>query len=302
MDKYKIIVTGANGQLGVDMVEHLKSRGHLVYGYGRQELDITNHKQVNNIIHDIRPEVIVHCGAYTKVDLAEAEPEQAYLVNGYGTRNVAVAAEVINAKLVYLSTDYVFNGEAEAPYDEFEKIEPINVYGRSKRMGESFVERLHSKHFIVRTSWVYGEHGSNFVKTMIKLGLVKKSVSVVNDQIGCPTYTKDLAESIGRLFITNKYGTYHISNSGHCSWYEFAKAVFRLTGIEADVIPVTSEQFVRPAKRPKYSVFNHMALKLNGFPMLRHWEDGLNDFLQASILNGKYGDAPNNNAIFSHGS
>jgi dTDP-4-dehydrorhamnose reductase len=135
MDKYKIIVTGSNGQLGVDLIEHLKSQGHLVYGYGRQELDITNHKQVNDIIHDIRPEVVVHCGAYTKVDQAEAEPEQAYLVNGYGTRNVAVAAEVINAKLVYLSTDYVFNGTAETPYDEFEKIEPVNVYGRSKRMG-----------------------------------------------------------------------------------------------------------------------------------------------------------------------
>lgn len=277
MDKKRVLITGANGQLGVDLVEQLQA--YDVYGLGRTELDVTNAHQVQQIVQQLRPDVIIHAGAYTKVDQAESEPDQAYSVNGYGTRNIASAAAAVGAKLVYVSTDYVFNGQGVEPYDEFAAIDPINVYGRSKWMGESFVETLHSRYFIVRTSWVYGEHGANFVKTMLKIGKEKGQVSVVHDQVGCPTFTKDLAACIAALIETEQYGTYHVSNSGSCSWYEFAEAIFRLSGLDVQLTAVTSEQFVRPAARPSYSVFDHMSLRLGGFPEMRHWESALKQFL-----------------------
>ncbi|WP_127531059.1 dTDP-4-dehydrorhamnose reductase [Paenibacillus kobensis] len=277
MANERILITGAKGQLGVDLVERF--HGCEVFGYGRDELDITNPRQVQEVVRAVKPDVIIHAGAYTKVDQAEAEPDLAYLNNGYGTANIASAAQSVGAKLVYVSTDYVFNGEGTRPYDEFTPIAPINVYGRSKWMGERFVESLHTRFFIVRTSWVYGLHGANFVKTMLKLGQEKGQVSVVHDQVGCPTYTKDLASCIAALIETEQFGTYHVSNSGSCSWYEFASAIFRLANMEVELTPVTSDQFVRPAQRPAYSVFDHMSLRLGGFPAMRHWEVALEQFV-----------------------
>lgn len=279
MDNPSIVVTGAHGQLGRDMVSLLEAQGYRVYGFGSKEMDVTQINQVEKIMQELSPGVVIHCGAYTKVDQAEAEPEEAYLVNGYGTRNIALAAGSVDAKLVYVSTDYVFDGNGRTNYDEFVQPNPINIYGRSKWMGEQFVQRFHNRSFIVRTWWVYGLHGNNFVKTMIKLGTEKKSISVVDDQIGCPTYTEDLAGFIGKLITGEMYGTYHYSNSGHCSWYQFAKAIFKYTGLDVEVIPVSSDQFIRPAKRPSYSVFDHQALKLNGFDFPRNWEVALKDFL-----------------------
>lgn len=275
----KVIVTGAKGQLGTDLVHLLADRGYEVYGYRREELDITNFDQVKQVISKVNPDIVIHAAAYTKVDLAESEPDQAFLINAYGTRNVVVASEAVGAKLVYISTDYVFDGTANVPYSEFALTNPLSVYGKSKLAGERYVRDLHSKFFIVRTSWVYGWHGNNFVKTMLKLAQERDELMVVHDQIGCPTYTVDLASCILELIQTEKYGIYHVSNSGNCSWYEFAKAIFEEAGIEVKVNPCTSKDFPRPAPRPAYSVFEHMALRLNGFKEMPNWRDSLKSFL-----------------------
>ncbi|MBB5356070.1 dTDP-4-dehydrorhamnose reductase [Anoxybacillus mongoliensis] len=277
----KVVVTGAKGQLGTDLVHLLANQGYEVYGYGREELDITNSDQVKQVTSEVRPDVVIHTAAYTKVDLAESEPDQAFLINAYGTRNVAAASEAVGAKLVYISTDYVFDGMATTPYNEFTPTNPLSVYGKSKLAGEQFVRDLHSKFFIVRTSWVYGKHGDNFVKTMLKLAKERDELMVVNDQIGCPTYTVDLANCILQLIQTEKYGVYHVSNSGHCSWYEFAKAIFEEADIEVKVNPCTTKEFPRPAPRPMYSVFEHMALRLNGFKVMPNWRDSLRIFLRS---------------------
>ncbi|MGG1655940.1 dTDP-4-dehydrorhamnose reductase [Geobacillus sp. BMUD] len=278
----KVVVTGARGQLGIDVVHLLEDKGYKVYGYGREELDITNFDQVKQVISEVKPDVVIHAAAYTKVDLAESERDQAFLVNAYGTRNVAVASETVGAKLVYISTDYVFDGTAKEPYNEFAPTNPLSVYGKSKLAGEQFVRDLHSKFFIVRTSWVYGKRGNNFVKTMVKLAQERDELMVVHDQVGCPTYTVDLAQCIFDLIQTEKYGIYHVSNSGHCSWYEFAKAIFEEVGIEMKVNPCTTQDFQRPAPRPMYSVFEHMALRLNGFHQMRNWREALKEFIHTN--------------------
>jgi dTDP-4-dehydrorhamnose reductase len=276
----KVLVTGAKGQLGTDLVHLLADIGYEGYGYGRNELDITNFDQVEQVINEVNPDVVIHAAAYTKVDLAEFEPDQAFLINAYGTRNVAVASEAVGAKLVYISTDYVFDGTANTPYNEFAPTNPLGVYGKSKLAGEKFARDLHSKFFIVRTSWVYGKHGNNFVKTMLKLAQERDELMVVHDQVGCPTYTIDLANCVLELIQTEKYGVYHVSNSGHCSWYEFAKAIFEEAGIEVKVNPCTTEDFPRPAPRPAYSVLEHMALRLNGFKEMPHWRESLKNFVK----------------------
>ncbi|MED3830831.1 dTDP-4-dehydrorhamnose reductase [Priestia megaterium] len=276
----KVLITGANGQLGKELVELFTAKGFEVYGFGRDKMDITNQAQVQEVISTLKPNIVLHSAAHTQVDLAESEPDQAFLINAYGTRNVAVAAEAVGAKLVYVSTDYVFDGTTDEPYNEFSPTSPLGVYGKSKLAGEQFVRDLHSNFFIVRTSWVYGKHGANFVKTMLKLGQERKELSVVADQIGCPTYTLDLAHAILELVDTQKYGVYHISNSGSCSWYEFAKEIFKVSDMEVQVNPCTTADFPRPAARPANSVFEHMSIKLNNFTSIRHWREALSSFLK----------------------
>ncbi|MFF2594193.1 dTDP-4-dehydrorhamnose reductase [Priestia megaterium] len=284
----KVLITGANGQLGKELVELFTEKGFEVYGFGREKMDITNQPQVQEMISTLKPNIVLHSAAHTQVDLAESEPEQAFLINAYGTRNVAVAAEAVGAKLVYVSTDYVFDGTTNEPYNEFSPTSPLGVYGRSKLAGEQFVRDFHSKFFIVRTSWVYGKHGANFVKTMLKMGEDRKEISVVADQKGCPTYTLDLANSILEFIRTEKYGIYHVSNSGSCSWYEFAKAIFDITGMDVDVKPCSSQDFPRPAARPKYSVLEHQAVKMNSFRQMNHWEKSLASFLSSNrVFNNK---------------
>ncbi|WP_339060915.1 dTDP-4-dehydrorhamnose reductase [Tepidibacillus marianensis] len=278
--RLKVLITGANGQLGKDMTNLLLEENYKVYAFSRQELDITNEIQVNTVMEEIKPDVVIHTAAYTKVDLAESEPDEAYRVNAFGTRNIAVASESVGAKLVYVSTDYVLNGEGNKPYTEYDEVDPINVYGKSKLAGEQMVRDFHTKFFIVRTSWVYGKHGNNFVKTMLNLAQNQDTISVVNDQIGCPTYTVDLAKTILGLIETSKYGIYHVSNSGSCSWFEFAQAIFNEANMKVNLLPVKSDQFPRPAKRPSYSVFNHMSLRTNDFTTPRNWKDGLASFLK----------------------
>lgn len=275
----KILVTGASGQLGQDVVLLLNESGHEVKACVRSDLDIADQRQCEKVISEYRPEAVIHCAAYTAVDAAEEDIDGAYRLNASGTRNIAVAAEKVGAKLVYISTDYVFDGQADRPYREYDNTAPQTVYGESKRAGEVLAQTLSSKYFIVRTSWVYGQYGSNFVKTMLKLGAEKDSLSVVHDQIGSPTYTVDLARFLLQLIQTEKYGIYHASNSGHCSWHEFAQAIFETAGLQVNALPVTTEQFPRPAKRPAYSVMDHTAIRANDLEGLPHWRDGLERFL-----------------------
>ncbi len=285
MPKMKVLVTGSAGQLGQDLVLLLQAQGHEVLGCDRQEMDITDLDQCVEIIGGFAPDAVIHCAAHTAVDVAETDIDAAYLINATGSRNVALAAEKAGAKLVYISTDYVFDGMGTQPYHEYDNTDPQSIYGKSKRAGEVLVQSLSSKFFIVRTSWVYGKYGNNFVKTMLKLGQEKPLLQVVDDQKGSPTYTVDLANFLLELIQTEKYGIYHASNTEFCTWYEFTQAIFAeaedILGLKftAKLEPCSTEQFPRPAPRPQYSVMEHLAIRTNGFQDIRPWREGLRDFL-----------------------
>jgi dTDP-4-dehydrorhamnose reductase len=276
----RIVVTGAMGQLGQDLVKVLSENQHEVFSFSRDEMDVTCMDTVRKAIHESQPDSIIHTAAYTNVDQAESNEDQAYLVNAYGCRNLAIVAQEVQATLCYISTDYVFDGQGNTPYKEYDQANPLGVYGKSKFAGEELIKSLSSKYFIVRTSWVYGLYGNNFVKTMLRLAQEKEELSVVSDQIGSPTYTVDLAHFLACLIQTEKYGIYHASNTGTCSWYEFAKAIFEEANIQINVLPVTTKEFPRPAPRPEYSVMDHLAIRANGLEDLRHWRAGLIEFLK----------------------
>ncbi|GIO35153.1 NAD(P)-dependent oxidoreductase [Paenibacillus antibioticophila] len=282
----KVLVTGAAGQLGSDVVLAMEHRGHLVIPCDRDELDITDAAACSAMITEIRPDAVIHCAAYTAVDRAESDVEAAYAVNAAGTRNLVVACEQTETKFCYISTDYVFDGTSDSPYHEYDNPNPQSIYGKTKHAGEVLVQTLSSRYFIVRTSWVYGRHGHNFVKTMLRLGREKDYLKVVHDQVGSPTYTKDLAVFLVELVETDFYGIYHASNSGNCSWYEFACAIFEetesLTGqsFKTKINPCTTEEYPLPAPRPQHSVMGHMALLSNGFREFRHWREGLRELLE----------------------
>lgn len=281
----KVLVTGASGQLGKDTVAVLEHKGHTVMGCDRQQLDITDLQQCQQVITSFQPDAVIHCAAYTAVDAAETDIDGAYTVNATGSRNIAVAAEAVQAKVIYISTDYVFDGQGTAPYHEYDNTNPQGIYGKSKRAGEVLTQTLSSRYFIVRTSWVYGMHGNNFVKTMLKLGQEKPELKVVHDQKGSPTYTVDLAEFLSELMLTEKYGIYHASNSEACTWYEFTEEIFRqaenILGatITAQLEPCTTDEFPRPAPRPDNSVMEHLSIRTNGFEDIRSWQEGLTAFL-----------------------
>jgi dTDP-4-dehydrorhamnose reductase len=280
-DRMRVLVTGANGQLGQELVRLETEDSIEIIGLGRETLDIADIASCRRVLQEKRPDVVIHCAAYTAVDQAEAEPDVAYRVNAAGTRNIAVAAEEIGAKLCYISTDYVFDGNGKKPYNEYDNVSPRTVYGRSKLAGEQLTQTLSSRYFIVRTSWVYGKYGTNnFVKTMLKLGTERDHLKVVHDQIGSPTYTLDLAQFLIELVQGDSYGIYHVSNTGNCSWYEFAQAIFEESGISTKVEPCTTADFPRPAPRPAYSVMDHAAIRYNGLTMLRPWREALQHYLQ----------------------
>lgn len=278
MSKGKVLITGGTGQLGSDIGELLLKQRYQVYSFSKKELDVSNYEQVEKTINEIKPDVVIHSAAYTKVDLAEDNQDTAYLVNAIGTRNIAIACEEIQAKLVYISTDYVFDGNKQGKYNEFDTPTPINVYGSSKLAGENMVKDFHSQYFIVRTSWLYGENGNNFVKTMLKLAENGRKINVVNDQSGSPTWTVDVAIKVTELIKTKLYGVYHVTNSGECTWFEFASKIFELAQKRVDLGPIGSEEFVQKANRPKNSVLDHMGLRLNNFSEMRHWGDALEDY------------------------
>lgn len=278
----RILITGGKGQFGTDLERELTgSGGHEVICPGRDRLDVTRPDQVREAVEAVRPEVVVHAAANTSVDRCELEPDGAYLVNALGTRNVAVAAARVKARLVYISTDYVFDGRKKEPYTEFDLPAPLSVYGKSKLAGENYAAAFSARFFIVRTSWLYGRRGNNFVKTMLKLASARPEVAVVNDQVGTPTFTEDLARFIGVLIQTELYGIYHASNNGACSWFDFARSIFRLAGLtHVAVKPIATAELNRPAPRPAYSVLDNYCLRLQGLPDLRPWEEALAEFFR----------------------
>ncbi|MCM3288515.1 dTDP-4-dehydrorhamnose reductase [Paenibacillus sp. MER 180] len=280
----KILVTGVKGQLGSDVARFFVQKEHEVFGMSRDDMDITDSNQCHSVVTLLSPDVIIHCAAYTAVDKAEQDIVEAYRVNADGTRNLAAIAEKMGIKFCYVSTDYVFDGTATQPYHEYDNTNPVTIYGKSKRAGEILTQSLCSRYYIVRTSWVYGSNGNNFVKTMIKLGKELNELKVVSDQVGSPTYTEDLAYFIEQLIGTDKYGIYHASNQGQCSWYDFACAIFEEKSINITVHPCTTEEFPRPAPRPRFSVMEHMSIKSNNFVDLPPWRESLVKFL------GKYID------------
>lgn len=276
----KVLVTGANGQLGYDVIKLLDSEGVEFLGTNRESLDITNEEQVKRVINDYNPDVVIHCAAYTAVDKAEDEKELCYSVNVLGTKYVAEACKDIDAKMVYISTDYVFDGEGDKPFDVADKPNPINYYGLTKYEGEVEVQRILDKYFVVRISWVFGSNGNNFVKTMLRLGKERDEISVVADQIGSPTYTPDLAKLLVEMLKTGKYGVYHATNEGYCSWYEFACEIFKQAEMEVKVNPIKTEEYLTRASRPKNSRLEKYKTHEN-FHVLPIWQDAIYRFFKA---------------------
>lgn len=280
----RVLITGANGQLGTDLCQALKDIE--VIPLTHAELEITDMNSVKAAFTKHRPDVVINTAAYVRVDDCETEQDRAFSVNALGACNVAMAAQELGAKLIHISTDYVFGGESEprtAPYTEFDTPIPPNLYGKSKLAGEEMVKHLWPKHFIIRSSALFGVAGAsgkegNFVETMLRLAKERDELRVVNDQVFSPTYTKDLARKIGQLIQTDYYGIFHITNRGSCSWYEFAKEILRLAGLKTPVIPITSDQYPQKATRPHFSVLGNYQLRLVGMDDMRSWQEALKDY------------------------
>lgn len=275
-----ILVTGVNGQLGYDVIRELKKRNIECLGIGRKELDITNKDDVKRYIENLNPECVIHCAAYTAVDKAEDEKAICYKVNVEGTENIAKACKRIDAKMIYISTDYVFDGEGNTPFEIDNKKIPRSVYGNTKYEGELKVQELLSKYFIVRISWVFGSNGNNFVKTMIRLGKEKDSINVVRDQIGSPTYTVDLAKLLCNMALSDKYGVYHATNEGFCSWAEFAEEIMNKAHTKCKVNHILTSEYPYKAVRPLNSRMSKKSLLENGFELLPQWKDALDRYLE----------------------
>lgn len=295
----RVLLTGAGGQLGSELVHLQQRKGSfhkfyevanaipddlLLFAFRRKELDVTDKEQVAHAVADIQPDVIINAAAYTDVDGAETDPETAYAVNAEAARYLAEAARKHGARLCYISSDYVFDGESRIPYEESHPTNPHTVYGKSKAIGEQYVRELCPRYFIVRTSWLYGAYGRNFVQTILRLGTNSNMdhVRVVHDQSGCPTWTFDLAQWLIRIVDSENYGTYHLSNTGSTTWYGFATEILRQARIQKQVIPVTTEEFPRPARRPTYSVLSPQGLIQRGFPPMRSWNIALEEYMQCA--------------------
>ncbi len=276
----KVLVTGVKGQLGHDVVNELESRGMEAVGVDIAEMDITDSASVERVIGEAAPDAVIHCAAYTAVDAAEDNEEACRRVNADGTRNIAAACKKSDIKMLYISTDYVFSGRGERPWEPEDPCDPQSVYGRTKLEGEFAVQELLDKYFIVRIAWVFGVNGKNFVKTMLKLSETHDTLKVVNDQFGSPTYTYDLAKLLVDMVQTDKYGVYHATNEGDCSWHEFACAIFKEAGIQITVLPVTTAEYGAKAARPHNSRMSKEKLTQNGFHRLPAWQDALKRYLR----------------------
>ena len=277
----KVLVTGAKGQLGTDLMNELEKRGIESIGVDVQEMDITDREACMRVISESKADAVIHCAAYTAVDAAEDNVDLCRKINGEGTRNVALACQATGAKMMYISTDYVFDGQGTRPWEPDDNRSPLNVYGQTKYEGELAVEELVEKFFTVRIAWVFGVAGKNFIKTMLRLGKERGAVSVVDDQVGSPTYTYDLARLLVDMIQTDYYGRYHATNEGFCSWYGFACEIFRQAGMDdVKVTPVSSDQFPVKAVRPANSRMSKAKLAENGFEPLPTWQDALGRFLK----------------------
>lgn len=273
----KLMVTGAGGMLGQALVPCLEARDHQVIDLPKEKLDVTHYNQVLEAIGKEKPDLVIHCAAYTKVDQAESEPGLAYLINGYGTENISVACAKHNIPMLYVSSDYVFDGEQNTPYTTWDRTRPLSVYGKSKLAGEKAVQRHLTRFYIVRTSWLYGPNGRNFVDTIHSMAQERDTLRVVSDQIGTPTCTLSLSETIADLIVTERWGIYHACDDGVTSWYEFAKEI--VAGLPVQVIPIETKDMPRPATRPKYSVLDKTTTVNTIGRELQPWKESLRTYL-----------------------
>lgn len=305
----KVLVTGVNGQLGYDVVKEIKKRGHEAIGVDREHMDLTIPSQIKNCILEVKPEAIIHCAAYTSVDAAEENEALCRQINAYATREIALYAKELDVPMIYISTDYVFDGMKGVEKNEYideiaykseehikldkskyieymedDRVNPINIYGKTKLEGENYVKEILDKYYIVRISWVFGENGNNFIDTMLKLSKDRERLNVVDDQVGSPTYTKDLAPLLVDMIETDKYGTYHATNEGFCSWYDFAQEIFELCNIDVKVNPILTSQFPTKAKRPLNSKMSKAKLISNELKVLRSWKEGVRDYISNSYI------------------
>lgn len=274
-----ILVTGSTGQLGSDVVKELLKRGYSTLSPNRSEFNLCSEDSIRNYILNSNCEAIVHCAAYTQVDKAEDEKDLCIKINATATKHIVKCAKILDIPMIYISTDYVFDGTKDGEYTENDETNPINIYGESKLAGEKYVQEILDKYYIVRTSWVFNINGKNFIETMLRLSKTNNQFSIVNDQIGSPTYTRDLSRLLVDMLETNKYGLYHATNEGYCSWYEFADTIFKLANINIDIKAINSNEYASRAKRPLNSKLSKDKLIEYGFKPLPHWEDALKDYL-----------------------
>lgn len=275
----KILVTGINGQLGHDVVKELNKRNHEPIGVGKEQMDLTDSTKIKRYIEEVKPEAIIHCAAYTAVDSAEDNEELCRIVNSYAVRDIAECAKELDIPMIYISTDYVFDGTKDGEYTEDDVPNPINVYGKTKFEGEEYVRKILDKYYIVRISWVFGENGNNFIDTMLRLAKERKILNVIHDQVGSPTYTKDLSRILVDMITSDKYGVYHVTNEGICSWYEFAEEIFKLANIDIELNPITTDKYPTKAKRPMNSKMSKNKLYNSKFKELRNWKEAVNDYI-----------------------
>ncbi len=279
----KVLVTGVKGQLGFDVVNELTKRGHGAVGVDVSDMDVTDAESVNRVMQKVKPDAVIHCAAWTAVDAAEDNEDKVRLVNAVGTENIVKECKALDCKLIYISTDYVFDGKGEKAWlPDCKDYSPLNVYGKTKLEGELAVSENLQKYFIVRIAWVFGVNGKNFIKTMLSVGKTHNTVRVVNDQIGTPTYTYDLARLLVDMVESEKYGYYHATNEGgYISWYDFTKEIFRQAGYSTEVVPVTTEEYgLSKAARPFNSRLDKSKLVENGFKPLPEWQDALSRYLK----------------------
>ena len=276
----KILVTGAKGQLGTDVISALKKTGCGIIPLDLPDGDITDYTGLERIFETEKPDAVIHLAAYTAVDRAETERELCRRINSHGTENIARLCGERGIRLLYTSTDYVFGGDGEDFFETEDKKAPLNIYGETKLLGEEAVKEYCEKYFIVRISWVFGAHGNNFVYTMLRLGREKEEIRVVDDQTGSPTYTADLAPLLCEMIMTDKYGTYHTTNEGVCSFAEFASEIMKQAGLGAQIIPISSDEYPSAAKRPHNSRLSKASLDAAGFARLPSWQDALGRFLE----------------------
>jgi dTDP-4-dehydrorhamnose reductase len=282
----KVLVTGSAGMLAKDLITCLSQREYEILAPPEDEFDITDLAAIRSVVDQCKPELVINCAAYTKVDEAEKEELQALTINGYGVQNICLVCQENDIPLVHFSTDYIFDGAKESPYTIYDEPNPASAYGRSKLLGERYVLWLLNKFYLIRTSWLFGHYGRNFIETVLELGQREKQISMVNDQKGCPTWAYHLAQAVADLIETQRYGIYHITNSEPTTWFDFAREILRLSGKDIEVIPVTTDQFPRPARRPLNSVLDPFPLHQVLGREMPSWREALEEYLERRNTTG----------------